>query len=387
MTTKDADEFEAPDTSDLDRWVGVPVAPMQFATPVSEYEIRRWVQAMNNPNPLHYDDAVAASGRFGQIIAPQSFPRGRANFAGLQGKIPGSHASHAGNETWFYGPRIAPGDRLTIDRMVYDYKVRTTSFGPTVFVRGDATVINDRGELISKQRATIPRYLTTNLRGGGGVDAPAEDPEWSAQQIDEIEQQKVDYIRACPTPDERRTITGVTVGEVLPRKVLGPHSIATLAFEAAVLRDAWKDSVVNLDMPVSLDMGHGPEMTVNAEHANVNPAAGDEYLYGGGRGHLFPKFSGGIGIPRGFGMGASIEAWVTDYLAAWAGTWGFVRHVKTQFRFPVLTGDVTYITGLVTGTAVNDLTGQQSVTIACEGANQDGQVVVKAIGDVELPEE
>lgn len=382
----EATDFEMPDTSDLDRWVGVPIAPMEFAASVTEQDIRHWVQAMNYPNPLHYDAAVAAASRFGGLVAPQSFPRSRANFAGLQGRIPGSHASYAGNETWFYGARIFPGDRLVVDRMMFDYSVRKTSFaGPTVFTRGDATVITQEGKLVSKQRATMPRYLVANVKGDRGVQAPAEEPQWTDEQIDEIEQLKIDYIQQSLFKHEKRLFGTVQVGDELPRRVLGPHSIATLAFEAAVLRDSWGDTRVNLDMPVSLDMGHTAEMSVNAERAKINPAAGDEYLYGGGRGHLDPKYSGGIGIPRGFGMGASEEAWIVDHLASWAGEWGFVRHLKTQFRFPVLAGDVTYFAGKVTGMWVNPVSGKHTVQIACDATNQDGELVIKATGDVELP--
>jgi hypothetical protein len=40
---------------------------------VNVTDIRRWVQAMRYPNPLHFDDEVAAVSAFGRIVAPQSF--------------------------------------------------------------------------------------------------------------------------------------------------------------------------------------------------------------------------------------------------------------------------------------------------------------------------
>ena len=51
------------DTSDVDRYIGKPVGGGQLKEPVTVTDIRRWVQAMQYPNPLHYDDDCAASQR------------------------------------------------------------------------------------------------------------------------------------------------------------------------------------------------------------------------------------------------------------------------------------------------------------------------------------
>lgn len=43
-----------------------------------------------------------------------------------------------------------------------------------------------------------------------------------------------------------------------------------------------------------------------------------------------------FGMARAYGYGATMGAWVTDYLAYWAGHDGFVRHTKAAFRGPRL---------------------------------------------------
>ncbi len=48
------------DTSDVDRYIGKPVGGGQLKEPVTVTDIRRWVQGMQYPNPLHYDDEYAA---------------------------------------------------------------------------------------------------------------------------------------------------------------------------------------------------------------------------------------------------------------------------------------------------------------------------------------
>ena len=48
------------DVSDLARHMGVPIMPGQLKEPVAVNDIRRWVQAMHYPNPLHFDETWAA---------------------------------------------------------------------------------------------------------------------------------------------------------------------------------------------------------------------------------------------------------------------------------------------------------------------------------------
>src|SRR5262245_34521175 len=130
------------DTRDVDRWIGVPLGGGQMKDPVSVNDVRRWVQGMQNPHPLFFDDRWAAESRFGEIVAPQSFAVCCSDSHGagpaIQGHIPGTHMIFGGDEWWFHGPRVRPGDKLTLERMLFDYKVRDTKFaGPTMFSRGD----------------------------------------------------------------------------------------------------------------------------------------------------------------------------------------------------------------------------------------------------------
>jgi len=44
------------DTSDVDRWIGVPLGGGQLKDPVHVNDVRRWAQGMQNPNPLYFDE-------------------------------------------------------------------------------------------------------------------------------------------------------------------------------------------------------------------------------------------------------------------------------------------------------------------------------------------
>ena len=62
------------DCSDLDNYIGKPMQPARMVEPFANCDIRRWVQAMHYPNRLHRDSIFAIESRFGELIAPQSFP-------------------------------------------------------------------------------------------------------------------------------------------------------------------------------------------------------------------------------------------------------------------------------------------------------------------------
>src|SRR3546814_21099565 len=102
------------DTSDLDQHMGVPMEPGELKEPVALNDIRRWVQAMHYPNPLHYDERWAEESRFEAIVAPQSFTVATDPTHGCPpahvGTTPTSHPLSAGAARWFFGPRIWPGD-------------------------------------------------------------------------------------------------------------------------------------------------------------------------------------------------------------------------------------------------------------------------------------
>ena len=118
----------------------------QLWDPCSSSDIRRWVMAMNYPNPLHWDQEFARESKFGGIVAPQSIAvaldYGHGAAPACVGHIPNSRLIFGGEEWWFYGCPVRPGDQLFQERRFHDYKVVETKFaGPTMFSRGDTTHI------------------------------------------------------------------------------------------------------------------------------------------------------------------------------------------------------------------------------------------------------
>jgi len=384
----DPSEF---DTSDVDRWIGVPLGGGQLKDPVHVNDVRRWAQGMQNPNPLYYDDAYAAESRFGRIVGQQSFAVCTDDSHGaapaIQGHIPGTHMLFGGDEWWFFGPRIEPGDSMRQDRMLFDYKVTLTKFaGPTMFSRGDTTYVNDRGIVVCKQRSTSIRYRADLARERGQF-LGEQAPEWDDGELREIEQRKLAYYDTFLELGHGRRL-GVKVGDKLPTRPIGPHSVQTFTSEwRAFLMTVW-GAFGPTGGPSSLyQAGWLPEMSRDLEAAKKDPTLADGLYYGPSRGHVQDRYAQLIGMPRGYGYGASMGAWILDYLSNWAGEWGDVLHSNMQYRSPALVGDVTYLDGEVIGIEQPSPQAQPIASVRVVMTNQRDEVMASGQAEVRLPTE
>jgi acyl dehydratase len=385
MSTSVDVELEPLDTSGVDEWIGRPIAGEQLKEPVAVNDIRRWVQGMNYPNRLHFDEDFAAESEFGKIVGPQSFAvcciYGHGALPAVQGLIPGSHMLFGGDEWWFFGPRIEPGDTIRVTRLAFDYKVANTKFaGPTLFQRGDNNYFNQRGEPVAIQRSTAIRFLVENARRLGFMDSVAEDYPWTEEELESVERERLDYYRTFQD-HVRMTGAEVELGD-LPRRPIGPHTVRTLATEwRAFTFTVWGASRPDDFGDKTLDAGWLPEMTPDYENAKIDPALADGLYAGAAKGHANAELAKTIAMPKAYGYGASMGAWVLDYVAAWAGEHALITHSDMQYRSPAFEGDVTFLDGKV----VQKRPGENGSTYAdldVVMTNQKGMVLAK--GPVEV---
>jgi len=379
------------DCSDLEQQMGKPIAPARMKEPLHNNDIRRWVQAMHYPNLLHYDHEFAAEGRYSRLVAPQSFAvttdDGHGAGPACVGRIPDSHLIFGGDEWWFYGPRIFGGDEIVNEKIPFDFVVKDTKFaGPTCFQRGDNNYYNQNGDYIARQRSTSIRYRADLAVEMGSMDA-TEDPQWTPLQLEELEAKKYEFIKMMHELGHgKRYLEDVNVGDHLPVRAIGPHSIASFATEwRAYLFTIWggthRPGMVMEDFGFTGDFaGHENDPVMERD----NPELTDGAYLGPSRGHLFPYWARRIGMPRGYGYGASMGAWILDYLAGWAGEWGQVIHCNSAYRGPAFTGDATYMSATVIDKPVDD-DGRKLVRVDVKMTNQLGAAMATAKAEVELP--
>jgi acyl dehydratase len=394
----DAGTNEGPqlDLSDVDHRVGQLVGGGQLYEPCAKSDIRRWVMAMDYANPLHWDQEFARGTKFGDIIAPQSIAVALDYGHGCQpacvGHIPGSHLIFGGEEWWWYGTPVRPGDKLFQERRFYDYKVTDTKFaGPTMFSRGDTSHRNQHGALVAKARSTAIRYLAAEAERLGMYDTTAGTlKRWTKQELAEVDKVRHDWLmsnREGKSPHWEE----VSIGDKLPRRVIGPHSIASFTTEyRAFLFNIWgtfhwtapagvKDPWINQDPGWVEGFGFDEKL------AEIDPRARDGLYVGPSRGHIDDSYASEVGMSRAYGYGATMAAWNTDYLAMWAGHDGMVRHAKSDFRTPAFEGDVTYFEGEVVDKIENSVWGFPVVQVKVKLTDQNGKTVVSSLNEVELP--
>lgn len=383
------------DLTDVKRRVGQDVGGGELIEPCSSTDIRRWVMAMDYPNPIHWDHEFAKASKFGGIVAPQSFAVAIDYGHGAQpacvGYIPGSHLIFGGEEWWHYGPRVKPGDRLTQKRRFHDYKVADTKFaGPTLFSRGDTLHTNQHGTPVAKERSTSIRYLAAEAERRGQLKAAGAAPRWTREQLLAVERERTAWIhsnREGRTPRYEE----VSIGSRLPRRVIGPHTLASFATEyRAFVFNVWgsfrwvapegvKDPWINQDP------GWVEGFAFDEEGAKIDPRLRDGLYVGPSRGHVDVDKASQIGMPRAYGYGATMGAWITDYVSHWAGHEGFVRYSNASFRGPAYEGDVTYLDAEVMEQQEQSVWGAPLVRLDVKMTNQDGAVLATAKVDVELP--
>ncbi len=384
------------DLSDVDHRVGKLVGGGQLWDPCTKIDIRRWVMAMDYANPIHWDEEFARESKFGGLVAPQSIAVSLDYGHGVQpacvGKIPGSHLIFGGEEWWYYGHRIRPGDRLIQERRFFDYKVTETKFaGPTMFSRGDTMHRTQTGTPVAKARSTAIRYLAAEAERRGMYEGQlGQIRRWTAAEIAEVDRIRHEWIlsgRDGRSPHFEE----VRIGDKLPRRVLGPHSIASFTTEyRAFLFNIWGSfhwtAPAGVDDPwINQDPGWVEGFGFDEEGARIDPRQRDGLYVGPSRGHIDAEKAGEVGMARAYGYGATMAAWNTDYLAYWAGHDGFVRHAKADFRGPAFEGDVTYFEGEVVDKIENSAWGVPLVQVKVKLSNQDGTTLVTSLNEVELP--
>ena len=115
--------------------------------------IRRFVLAIDDPNPLWQDEEYAGKSRYGGIIAPPTFVL-TVGFDELQRQVLESvlygGVLHGSTELECYQP-VRPGDAITVIAKIANIRERQGGrMGKTAFVTLDITYKNQRQELVAR---------------------------------------------------------------------------------------------------------------------------------------------------------------------------------------------------------------------------------------------
>ncbi|MFQ6121870.1 MAG: MaoC family dehydratase [Dehalococcoidales bacterium] len=130
--------------------------------------IRRFAQAIDDPNPLWQDEEYAKQSQYGGIIAPPTFivAIGGEQFGQLLTQIFPKGLLHGSTELECYQP-TRPGDKIAVTVRIANIRERLgRRSGKMTFVTFDLSYRNQRGKLVAKCQQTMIGYETERAKYG-----------------------------------------------------------------------------------------------------------------------------------------------------------------------------------------------------------------------------
>lgn len=130
---------------------------------IEKEPIRRFAEAIGDPNPLYHDEEYAKKLGYRSIIAPPgyhpeySFPIKRGRISGPRFRMPFTRNLNGGNEYEFFQP-IQAGDVLSITNRLGDIYERDGRMGKMLFTISEVVFRNQKGETVLIMRNTGISY-------------------------------------------------------------------------------------------------------------------------------------------------------------------------------------------------------------------------------------
>jgi acyl dehydratase len=121
--------------------------------------IRRFAQAINDPNPLWQDEEFTKEGEPGTIIAPPTFIStiGFEQIEHMLTEDPSVTILHGGTKLECYQP-VRSGDRITATARIANVREMKSKTGIRTFIIFNTRFENQRQELVAECRQTVISY-------------------------------------------------------------------------------------------------------------------------------------------------------------------------------------------------------------------------------------
>jgi uncharacterized protein len=172
-------------TAELRAWIGrsTPLRPLEI---IRAADVRRYVDATGDANPLWLDDDFArAAGYRGRILPPTlvgwvpfSFKEGtdRANTdpTDLRRQLPlpseYTNVRNAGSETeWLQAAYL--GEQLSTQSSIIDIVARQGKTGLGIYISQEELVLNDRQQIVLRRRHTLAVFPDKKFAAAQPKDA------------------------------------------------------------------------------------------------------------------------------------------------------------------------------------------------------------------------
>jgi acyl dehydratase len=118
--------------------------------------IRRFAEALGDPNPIYVDEAAARAAGYSTLVAPPTFPAALAVNERFRHSLDlGTRLLLHSEQHFEYGRPLLAGEKLTLRSRVADVQERAGASGPM-----DVLVVEDeardaQGNVVFRARATL----------------------------------------------------------------------------------------------------------------------------------------------------------------------------------------------------------------------------------------
>jgi acyl dehydratase len=125
---------------------------------IEKGHVKRFAEAISDPNPLWTDEEIAFQGPNRGLTAPPTFLRVATN---VLPEVPELESLNrlldAGSEWEFQGP-VYVGETITAISRITNIRQRTISVGPAVFLQSETTYSRQDKSIVALQRSTVILY-------------------------------------------------------------------------------------------------------------------------------------------------------------------------------------------------------------------------------------
>jgi acyl dehydratase len=123
---------------------------------VEKGAIRRFAEALGDPNPIYVDEAAARAAGYPSLVAPPTFPVALASNERFRHSLDlGTRSILHGEQQFEYVRPVLAGDRITVKSKVADVQERAGASGPMDVIVIEDEGRDEKGELVFRTRAML----------------------------------------------------------------------------------------------------------------------------------------------------------------------------------------------------------------------------------------
>jgi acyl dehydratase len=123
---------------------------------VEKNAIRRFAEALGDPNPIYVDEVAARAAGYPSLVAPPTFPVALTTNERFRHSLDlGTRSILQGEQQFEYVRPVVAGDHITVRTRVADVQERAGASGPMDVIVLEDEGRDDKGELVFKTRAML----------------------------------------------------------------------------------------------------------------------------------------------------------------------------------------------------------------------------------------